>query len=194
MVKGKSKGKKDSAGGVNSHIRARIDYLYKAATFLQAQSSADHVGDSTNETEDQKPSVSTRIVPLVSPSAGSVGETAALDGQNAATGQLPQLSRNYLSQMRGVSLKTQLRLPVDMKRSFCKRCDTLLLPGVTCTREMRNPSRGRRKPWAELLVIRCSTCGTEKRFPQTEKRSKKLTDRRQEQGQEKQDNQNSAGS
>ncbi|PYH79876.1 Rpr2-domain-containing protein, partial [Aspergillus uvarum CBS 121591] len=138
----KSKGKKDSAGGVNSHIRARIDYLYKAATFLQAQSSAHH---------------------------------------------LPQLSRNYLSQMRGVSLKTQLRLPVDMKRSFCKRCDTLLLPGVTCTREMRNPSRGRRKPWAELLVIRCSTCGTEKRFPQTEKRSKKLTDRRQEQGQEKQD-------
>lgn len=191
MVKGKSKGKKDSAGGANSHIRARIDYLYKAATFLQAQSLAHHDGDSTNKTTDQGSTAPKYIVPLIAGSTNAVSEGEASDEQNP-TGQLPQLSRNYVSQMRGVSLKTQLRLPVDMKRSFCKRCDTLLVPGVNCTRDLMNPSRGRKKPWADLLVIRCSTCGTEKRFPQTEKRSKKLTARRQEKAQEKQDNQNHA--
>ncbi|RAL11033.1 ribonuclease P Rpr2/Rpp21/SNM1 subunit [Aspergillus homomorphus CBS 101889] len=192
MVKGKSKGKKVSSGGANSHIRARIDYLYKAATLLQAQSRACHVDDATNEMDNQKSNVPARIVPLIVDSAGTVAENKPQHKQNE-TGQLPQLSREYLSQMRGVSLKTQLRLPVEMKRSFCKRCDTLLVPGVTCTREIRNPSRGCKKPWADLLVIRCSTCGTEKRFPQTEKRSKKLPDRRQAKTHEKQENQSRAG-
>ncbi|PYH45346.1 ribonuclease P Rpr2/Rpp21/SNM1 subunit [Aspergillus saccharolyticus JOP 1030-1] len=193
MVKGKSKGKKDSAGGVNSHIRARIDYLYKAATFLQAQSGACHTGVTTNESNDQEPPVPTHIVPLTAGSTDAVGQSQ-FSQEQTATGELPQLSRNYVSQMRGVSLKTQLRLPVDMKRSFCKRCDTLLIPGSTCTKELRNPSRGRRKPWADLLVIRCSTCGTEKRFPQTDKRGKKLIARRQEKAHEKQENKTSTGS
>ncbi|EAW15557.1 ribonuclease P Rpr2/Rpp21/SNM1 subunit [Aspergillus fischeri NRRL 181] len=76
-----------------------------------------------------------------------------------------------------------LRLPVEVKRSFCKRCDTLLIPSVNCTHEIRNESRGRRKPWADVLVIRCTTCETEKRFPQTEKRSKKLAEHRKEKAQ-----------
>jgi ribonuclease P protein subunit RPR2 len=81
--------------------------------------------------------------------------------------------------MRGVSLKTQLRLPVEVKRSVCKRCDTLLIPEVNSTEEIRNASRGRRKPWADVRVVRCSTCGTEKRFPQTDRRSKKLSERQE---------------
>jgi ribonuclease P protein subunit RPR2 len=93
---------------------------------------------------------------------------------------LTNLSRVYASHMRGVSLKTQTRLSVPVKRSFCKRCDTSLIPEVSCTQKIRNESRGRKKPWADVLVIRCLVCGTEKRFPQTEKRSKKLSERRKE--------------
>ena len=89
-------------------------------------------------------------------------------------------SRLYISQMRGVSLKSQHRLPPTIKRSFCKRCDTLLEPGLTCTEEIQNESRERKKPWADVLVIRCTACGAEKRFPQMQKRSKKLAARRGE--------------
>lgn len=77
-------------------------------------------------------------------------------------------------------MKTQIRLPVTLKRSFCKRCDTILIPGVTCSHETKNASRGGKKPWANVLVVQCLSCGTEKRFPQTEKRGKKLVERRKE--------------
>jgi ribonuclease P protein subunit RPR2 len=89
------------------------------------------------------------------------------------------LPRQYISQMRGVSLKTQLRLSVETKRSFCKRCDILLVPGVTCIEETQNASRGRRKPWANVHVTRCAACGTEKRIP-AQQRGKKLSTRTQE--------------
>ncbi|KOC14263.1 RNAse P Rpr2/Rpp21 subunit domain protein [Aspergillus flavus AF70] len=84
-----------------------------------------------------------------------------------------------------LSLKTQLRLPVETKRSYCKRCDTLLSPGVSCIQEIRNESRDRKKPWADVRVILCTTCETEKRFPQTERRTKKLSERRKQSEQEK---------
>jgi hypothetical protein len=51
---------------------------------------------------------------------------------------------------------------------------------VTCSHEIRNESRGGKKPWADVLVVRCFACGTEKRFPQTDKRATKLALRRQE--------------
>ncbi|RAK96917.1 ribonuclease P Rpr2/Rpp21/SNM1 subunit [Aspergillus ibericus CBS 121593] len=183
MAKAKAKGKKVSAGGAHPHIRARINYLYNAATFLQSvatpltQAQTDKRDEKENNTAVQAPA---RIVPqMANPESVSEKGPAGLSSQ-ATTEHLPQLSRVYMSQMRGVSLKTQLRLPVDVKRSFCKRCDTRLIPGVTCMEEIRNASRGRKKPWADVLVVRCSTCGTEKRFPQTEKRSKKLSERRKE--------------
>ncbi|PYI03500.1 Rpr2-domain-containing protein [Aspergillus sclerotiicarbonarius CBS 121057] len=183
MAKAKVKGKKDSAGGAHSHIRARINYLYNAATFLQSvatphtQQQIDKTDEKENDTVTQ---ASARIVPqMANPEIVSEKGSAGLASQ-ASTEHLPQLSRVYMSQMRGVSLKTQLRLPVDVKRAFCKRCDTRLIPGVTCMQETRNASRGRKKPWADVLVVRCSTCGTEKRFPQAEKRSKKLSERRKE--------------
>ncbi|PYH97650.1 Rpr2-domain-containing protein [Aspergillus ellipticus CBS 707.79] len=196
MVKPKAKGKKDAPGNAQSHIRARLDYLYNAAIYLQSVANphpphsppspppVNQPPDRNDEGEDAtatQPSM--RIVPHV---VASGMEAAGQDAQ-ATTDHLPQLSRVYMSQMRGVSLKAQLRLPVHVKRSFCKRCDTHLIPEKTCTHEIRNASRGRKKPWADVLVARCSTCGTEKRFPQTEKRSKRLSERRKEalQGQER---------
>ncbi|PWY83469.1 Rpr2-domain-containing protein [Aspergillus heteromorphus CBS 117.55] len=183
--KPKAKGKKDAAGGAQSHIRARLDYLYNAAIYLQSVANPHHpqpplVCRQAGQNDEGGDYTAPRIVPhVVTPSSASGLEAAGQDAQ-ATTDHLPQLSRVYMSQMRGVSLKAQLRLPVDVKRSFCKRCDTHLIPGTTCTQEIRNASRGRKKPWADVLVVRCSTCGTEKRFPQTEKRSKRLPERREE--------------
>lgn len=170
----KAKGKKGSSGGVNSHVRARINYLYKAATYLQSAkpTTREAVKTVKKTQEDEVTPDSARIVPLVSAKESPTG------------GDRPQyhsqLARMCISQMRGVSQKSQLRLPIEQKRSFCKRCDTLLIPGANCTEELRNTSRGARKPWAEVRVVRCNGCGTEKRFPQTDKRSRKLSDRKQD--------------
>ncbi|PYH71101.1 ribonuclease P Rpr2/Rpp21/SNM1 subunit [Aspergillus vadensis CBS 113365] len=201
MAKAKAKGKKDSAGGAQSHIRARIDYLYNAATFLQSigkpspqQPSVSQQNDQIDEAEDgAKFQETERIVPQMVESDVSPANDSTKPINPSTTKRLPQLSRVYMSQMRGVSLKSQLRLPIDVKRSFCKRCDTFLIPGVTCTQDIRNASRGRKKPWADVLVVCCSTCGTEKRFPQTDKRSKKLSERRKEAPKEEQKDEVMAG-
>ncbi|PLB49235.1 Rpr2-domain-containing protein [Aspergillus steynii IBT 23096] len=178
----KVKGKKGVAGGVNSHIRARLNYLHAAATYLQTgeipsrrSTGPDPVEGAQAEDKESEP-VSARIVPQV------VNDDEAIKEESTTaptpTSLNPNLSRVLISHMRGVSLKSQLRLPVEVKRSFCKRCETLLVPGVNYVQEIRNDSRGRSKPWADVLVVRCTTCGTEKRFPQAEKRSKKLAERR----------------
>lgn len=169
----KAKGKKGSGAGVNSHVRARINYLYKAATYLQsAKPRTDEGVNAVKRTEEDEVMLgSARIVPLISVNEPTTGDRPQCH---------PNLARMCISQMRGVSQKSQLRLPIEQKRSLCKRCDALLIHGTNCTEELRNTSRGARKPWAEVRVVRCDGCGTEKRFPQTDKRSRKLSSRKQD--------------
>ena len=188
----KAKGKKGSSGGAQSHIRARLDYLHNAAIYLQSasvaskQPSSQLVQNATSQ-DGEPVSASARIVPHFLSHDTTSGRKSTGTDTNANADRLPQLSRVFISQMRGISLKTQLRLPVEKKRSFCKRCDTLLSPGVSCIQEIRNESRHSKKPWADIRVIRCTTCGTEKRFPQTDRRTKKLSERRKQGEQEKEE-------
>ncbi|PLN86082.1 Rpr2-domain-containing protein [Aspergillus taichungensis] len=185
----KPKTKKPNTGGANSHIRARLEYLNKAAAFLQSTaqlpgpptSDSDTPNNRNEDDMDLTPNTA-RVVPLVTGVTGVTDQTPQNNLKTTTTTpqHLIQLSRGYISQMRGVSLKTRTRLPIDVKRSFCKRCDTILALGINSTQEIQNASRGRRKPWADVRVVRCGTCQTEKRFPQTEKRSRKLPERRKD--------------
>ncbi|KAL4883899.1 RNAse P Rpr2/Rpp21/SNM1 subunit domain-containing protein [Aspergillus karnatakaensis] len=161
----KAKSKKGSGGGVNSHIRARINFLHKAATYLQSAKTTTAATEDVAKAEE-------KITPEPAPMPSHANP--------AGYERNSQISRLFVSQMRGVSLKSQLRLPIDQKRSFCKRCDTLLLVGINSTQDIINPSRGSKKPWAEVRVVRCNACGTVKRFPQTDKRGRKLADRKKE--------------
>ncbi|KAJ5571437.1 hypothetical protein N7535_005097 [Penicillium sp. DV-2018c] len=167
-----ARAKKENAKNSQSHIRARLDYLHQAAVYLQGKSKAREV-----HTEER------------SVDASQLGVSAPAQAKEAAqkfhvhpekNHDMGNLSRVCVSHLRGVAMKTQIRLPVELKRSMCKSCDTLLKPGITCSQGISNTSRGGRKPWADVLVIRCLVCGTEKRFPQTDKRAKKLDERRKE--------------
>ncbi|XP_072350382.1 ribonuclease P protein subunit p21-like, partial [Scyliorhinus torazame] len=46
----------------------------------------------------------------------------------------------------------------SVKRTICKCCSSLLLPGLTAT--VRHRKRGQR-----VTIVRCLTCGLTKRFP-----------------------------
>ncbi|KAJ5742718.1 uncharacterized protein N7511_011119 [Penicillium nucicola] len=169
----KAKVKKDNKN-LQGHVRARLDYLHKAAVYLQnvQQQTAHQVN--TEETGSSAMTQSTHNI--------SAENQRIKDPSNSRKTKEPMdnLSRVCISHLRGVALKTQIRLPVALKRSICKRCDTLLAPDVNCSHKIENASRGGNKPWADVLVVRCFKCGTEKRFPQTEKRGKKLIQRREE--------------
>lgn len=148
----------------NKHLYSRVSYLYQAANYLaslrtpSAQSS-DHEHDNDES--------------LHVPRTASV----QLKGHG-----LPLL---LTSNMVGVSLKGQISLSADMKHSVCNRCSSLLIAGSTSSTRIENLSRNGRKPWADVLVIQCLSCGAEKRFPVGAERQNKTLER-QERKQKKQ--------
>jgi len=184
----KAKAAKATVSAPNKHLHSRISYLYQAATYLCTLPS-DQPGQTAPES---KQTVSTEaVVPnnqdghVVLPDKSSQdveGHPCAADQRKKpqrdtlTINNLP-LSRRLISHLRGVSLKSQIRLSPDIKRSICKRCDTLLIPSSTSSTRLENKSRGGKKPWADVLVIECKACGAEKRFPVGAKKQSRRPER-----------------
>lgn len=141
-----------SKGIPSKHLHARTTFLYQAATYLTLQTSKAANGSRTVEHLDSSHSLS--------PQARS------------------SLAVRLCSDLQQVSRKAQLRLSVELKRTMCKRCNTVLLPGRTATQIVENMSKGGMKPWADVLVLECTTCGSEKRFPIGAERQAKKAKRR----------------
>lgn len=156
MAKGKGQ-----PGVQNRHIYTRASYLYQAAAYLATASLQTQGASSPNHHATGAPTSSTKET------KGSTGDgpdpaSSAGDDQRRA---LRNMSRHLLADMRAVSLKVLIRQRPEVKRSVCRRCDALLIEGGSCDAFVENPSRGGRKPWADVLVVRCRTCGGAKRFP-----------------------------
>lgn len=138
---------KDLQGGnptvPQKHLHSRLSYLHQAANFL-----------ATTERH------------VASGSAHSIGHSSVkiVDGARESNEHGLESTR-LLSQLRGVSRKTQIRLTPKVKHTICKRCDSLLIPGKSSHAEVVNLSKGGDKPWADVFEIRCHRCGTVKRFP-----------------------------
>ncbi|GAB7346581.1 hypothetical protein MBLNU457_5769t1 [Dothideomycetes sp. NU457] len=96
------------------------------------------------------------------------------EATDAPTHGLPQLLSSHL---RSVSLKSQIRLTQDVKRSICRKCDMPLIESSTSDITIENDSKDKAKPWADIRVITCRSCGTKKRFPIGAKRQTKKKNR-----------------
>ncbi|KAH6103225.1 hypothetical protein HBI69_201480 [Parastagonospora nodorum] len=146
-----SKVKPQKSKGIPSkHLHARTTFLYQAATYLTLQTTSNKTtATRILESDEDWNSAQTcsEHVPSHSPLALQLG-----------------------SDLQQVTRKAQLRLSVDLKRSLCKRCNTVLIPGRTATQSVENLSKGGEKPWADVFVLACMTCDGRKRFPVGAKR------------------------
>lgn len=134
-----------NTGVQNKIIYSRASYLYQAADYLARRArEGQHPPD--NQAPEGKQAV----------------HGAQIEQRQKAIGNL---SRQVICDMRAVSLKAQIRQGTSLKRTICKFCDTLQIEGETCRSIIENQSKGGRKPWADVLVIKCNTCGNAKRFP-----------------------------
>lgn len=150
------------AGGVTKKaLHSRVSFLYQAAAYLATR-------------EPQCQNSSTAGQTGIHQDVMTMSQTASQDDI-----RLPSqaLSRRCISDLRAVSLKTQIRLSPSMKHSICKRCDIMLIDGSTCAIKIENKSKGGRKPWADVLVRRCKTCGCERRLPCEAKRQARRSHR-----------------
>ncbi|KAH6679141.1 RNAse P Rpr2/Rpp21/SNM1 subunit domain-containing protein [Halenospora varia] len=136
--------KAKSASVQNKILYSRISYLYQAASYLAAQQES----SKENATDGQS---NNGGIPTDSntPSEVSLGSAAT----------------RLASDVRIVSQKAQIRMSPAMKQSICKSCNTMLIEGSTCMSKVENCSKGGKKPWADVFVRRCNTCGFEKRYP-----------------------------
>jgi ribonuclease P protein subunit RPR2 len=68
----------------------------------------------------------------------------------------PYLARRYVKLARLIGLRYNVRLSKELKRSFCKKCNSLLVPGITAKVRL---CRGK------IILITCLFCGKVKRYP-----------------------------
>jgi ribonuclease P protein subunit RPR2 len=139
---GKAKGKKGSDGVAQRHLHARISFLYQASHYL-----------------------STSIGPNEKQADEGSSKKSQHGGLHHQPSHTQRQSRHLNCQLKGVARKSQIRLSREIKRSICKRCGALLLPGQTSSQALVNESKGGAKPWADVYEVRCLKCQAVKRFP-----------------------------
>jgi len=142
-IMAKDKTAKGEKGFPNKHLHTRVSFLFQAAAYLSLRTKRTDIPPMAS-------SSSTRALPT--------DDRPAIEPDSALALQL-------VSHLRAVSLKGQVRLSPEMKRAICKRCNTVLIPGRTSTAKVENKSRGGAKPWADMVIVGCNSCGSQKRFP-----------------------------
>jgi len=155
---GKGKGNKAGKGGdnvPNKAVHSRINYLQQAAVLLASTSTT----PTQQAGKHQQPS------------------SESNDEPSTSTNPLHSMSRHLVKDLRSIARKKRIRLSPDVKRTLCKYCDSVLIDGKTCESTVENKSREGRKPWADVLVRKCLTCGKEKRDPINTKRPSRKTRR-----------------
>ncbi|EJF57641.1 Rpr2-domain-containing protein [Dichomitus squalens LYAD-421 SS1] len=71
-----------------------------------------------------------------------------------------ELSRCYVGSMRIVGQKAIVRMDPSLKRTLCKQCDTVLLPGATASVRVK-PSGSH----GQVVTYTCLSCSTSRRIP-----------------------------
>ena len=70
----------------------------------------------------------------------------------------PARAQRYVDLARRIAMRTRLRLPRDLRRRVCRRCNAFLVPGATS----RTRIRQRREPH---VAVTCLKCGHVTRIP-----------------------------
>ncbi|KAI4183272.1 MAG: hypothetical protein L6R41_005489 [Letrouitia leprolyta] len=187
----KSQGSSNKGGSSNSqkHLHSRVSYLYRAASYLAGapdrkqaeeqnickQAVAEPTQSQGNQGNQQgsNPSVLGNV--LTQTKENTINPTMQTETQSTMYDEASV--RLMLSHVQGISRKSLFRLPSSMKHSICRRCHVLLVNERNSTQWVENPSRGGKKPWANVLVITCNACETARHFPIGAKRQPRKKDR-----------------
>lgn len=185
-------GKANNKGGP-THLQSRVSYLYQAATYFAGLSSTaqskyvesgtpipDGVNSGRNAQDGRDRSSSFTPIHAADGHTDNASDTtkaASIWPEGNTTVKDESSVRVMLSHIKGIAKKGQVRVPPSVKHAVCKRCDNLLINGQNSIRQTKNQSREGKKPWADVLVITCHSCGTAKRYPIGAKRQPGRKDR-----------------
>ncbi len=71
----------------------------------------------------------------------------------------PERSKRYIELARKIGLRYNVRFPKELKRQFCKKCNSIL---IGSTKQVRIDSK------TKTIAIKCLNCGKIYRYPYKE--------------------------
>ncbi len=71
-----------------------------------------------------------------------------------------KLANRYVELARKIAMKTQTSIPSNLKKKFCKKCKSYLVPGLNCRISIRN----------KKIIYYCKECKNYMRYPYKPKR------------------------
>src|SRR5579871_4211317 len=153
---------KEIKGIANRHLYSRISYLHQAAQYLA--STSNNTSAIAVKQKDTLP------LQMNGQSIDSNNSKASSTDYTLATGEFDRgkpsnQALRLSSHLLAICRRTKVKASCDMKRSICKSCNELLVPGKTTIIRMENKSKGSKKPWANVLVTKCQRCGFKRRYP-----------------------------
>lgn len=77
----------------------------------------------------------------------------------------PKRARRYVELIRRISMKNKVRIPLEIRRFICRKCNSLLIPSST----LRVRVKRRR-----YVVYECMNCGFKRRFQLNKKGTKEV--------------------
>jgi len=77
----------------------------------------------------------------------------------------PARSTRYVELARKIGMRYNVRMPAQLKRKFCKNCNSLLKPGATSQTRMASKNRA--------IVIKCLKCNKIYRYPYGKREKRK---------------------
>jgi len=151
---------KGHGANVQKPLYSRVSYLHQAAAYMASLSFK------------VKPKLISNEDVIEAPKAvrhGGITRDSQASPPNKVVRNMEKhsscLDQNFIFQAQGVSRKAQIRVSQAMKHSTCHRCKSFLTSPSRSESFVENSSRGARKPWADVLVTRCTQCRGERRIP-----------------------------
>ncbi|KAH8992756.1 Rpr2-domain-containing protein [Lactarius hatsudake] len=149
-------------GVVNRDILQRLNFLYQASTYLESISCNSDVRPKVDSATDTTEGVPTGA-------SGSARSTAGL--AKAQLGRKERrrkrrvilaadIGQGYVRAMRLIGQKTTVKMDPTVKRTLCKGCDTVLIPGLSATVRVNGSNNHR-----HLVTTTCLRCKSSRRIP-----------------------------
>ncbi|KAI0029843.1 RNAse P Rpr2/Rpp21/SNM1 subunit domain-containing protein [Vararia minispora EC-137] len=137
----------------NRDILQRLNFLYQASTFLQSVSEPPLA-----------PAFQQKRNPSLRTSRSNNKSKATAEGRATArrtrTISTADLAKSYVRSMRQIGQKATVRMDPSVKRTLCRGCDGVLVPGISSTIRV-NPCGSH----GQVMTTTCRHCGHTRRIP-----------------------------
>ncbi|KAF8483002.1 Rpr2-domain-containing protein [Russula ochroleuca] len=153
---------------VNRDILQRLNFLYQASVYLESISRK--CGESVDtgagpSASDLRPPMGATAVGEACPSTPALSKKAARrkrdrEQRKGRIIRAADIGQGYVRAMRLIGQKTTTKMDPTVKRTLCRGCDTVLIPGLSATVRVNSSNTHR-----HVITTNCLRCKSARRIP-----------------------------